>query len=188
VALSYLKLGVEHIALGIDHLLFVLCLMLWVRQPRRMIGAITAFTVAHSLTLALAILGMVNLPAPPVEALIACSIVLLAGRVTARSPPLPHREHPFRMAFAFGLLHGVGFAGSLAEAGVPEQQVGLALFCFNAGVEMGQLMFVAGLLACVWILPGVLRQHSERARRVLAYAAGSAGAFWCVERVVGFWG
>jgi hydrogenase/urease accessory protein HupE len=148
VAWAYLVLGVEHILGGIDHLLFVLALLLVVRGGRRIVWTITAFTLAHSLTLVAATLGWVRVPGPPVEAVIALSIVFVAaeavqalrGRIglTARAP--------WVVAFSFGLLHGLGFAGALAEVGLPPIAIPLALLMFNLGVELGQLIFVAAVL------------------------------------------
>jgi hydrogenase/urease accessory protein HupE len=177
---GYVALGVEHIALGFDHLLFVLGLFLLAGSARRIAAAVTAFTAAHSLTLSLAALGFVHLPAPPVEACIALSVALLAAELARGEGRSFLRQRPWTGAFAFGLLHGLGFAGGLAELGLPPREVPLALFGFNAGVELGQLAFVAVLA----LLAALVRPP----RRVLAYAMGTAAMFLCADRVAAFFG
>ncbi len=149
VAGTYLSLGVEHILLGIDHLLFVLALLLITRGTWRLVKTVTAFTVAHSITLALATLGFVHVPQAPVEAVIALSIVFVAAeivRVRNGRDGIAARA-PWIVAFTFGLLHGFGFAGALARVGLPEGHIPLALLFFNVGVEVGQLLFIAAVLA-----------------------------------------
>jgi hydrogenase/urease accessory protein HupE len=191
IAATYLRLGIEHILLGYDHLLFVLALMLVVAGRWALLKTITAFTVAHSITLGLAVLGFVHIPRPPVEAANALSIQLLATEIMRRNrgaPSLTVRA-PWVVAFAFGLLHGLGFAGALIDAGLPAQDVPLALLAFNVGVEVGQLMFVgsvlaAGLLLSRWRLPD---SAPLRARPALAYAIGTLAAFWFIDRLAGFW-
>ena len=188
VLLGYARLGVLHILSGFDHLLFVLALLLLVPSVSTLVQTITAFTLAHSLTLALAVLGVVRVPAAPVEALIAASIVLLAAELArpAGAPPTLARRWPWAVAFLFGLLHGLGFAGALAEVGLPADQIPLALFGFNVGVEAGQLMFVAAMLGPV---VGVRRLATTRAwvRLVPAYAIGVLATAWALERVQRFW-
>ena len=154
VAATYLRLGIEHILFGFDHLLFVLALVILVRDWRRVAVTVTAFTIAHSITLAAATLGFVHVPGPPVEATIALSIVLVAVEiVNARhgKPSLTARL-PWLVAFSFGLLHGFGFAGALAEVGLPQHAIPVALLFFNVGVEIGQLVFVAAVLSSIWLL------------------------------------
>ena len=148
VAATYLKLGVEHILLGIDHLLFVLALILIAPNTRQLIKAITAFTVAHSITLAAATLGFVHVPPTPVEAAIALSIAFVAAEIVrAREGKAGIAARaPWIVAFAFGLLHGFGFAGALSEIGLPAGHIPVALLFFNVGVEIGQLLFVAVVL------------------------------------------
>src|ERR1700704_360014 len=148
VAATYLRLGVEHILFGFDHLLFVLALVILVRGWRRVAVTVTAFTIAHSITLAAATLGFVNVPGPPVEASIALSIVLVAVEIVnaRRGPPSLAARWPWLIAFSFGLLHGFGFAGALAEVGLPHHAIPIALLFFNLGVEIGQLVFVAAVL------------------------------------------
>jgi hydrogenase/urease accessory protein HupE len=186
-AAAYFRLGVEHILLGADHLLFVLCLLLLVRGVGRVVKTITAFTVAHSVTLGLATLGYVNLPPPPAEAVIALSIVFLAVEIAKRregAPSLTERR-PWVVAFAFGLLHGFGFAGALGDVGLPQGDVPLALLLFNVGVEAGQLLFVAAAVAVV----AAARRFATAEppawlRPTPAYAIGTVAAFWLVARVV----
>ena len=189
VAGAYLVHGVQHILLGFDHLLFVLALVLIVPGVRVLLATITAFTVAHSITLGLAALGVVRVPGPPVEALIALSIALLAAELV-RSRPGDRSltaERPWRVAFAFGLLHGLGFAGALTEVGLPAGDVPLALLCFNAGVELGQLTFVAAVLAIGLAARTALgAAWLGRTRPVVAYGAGILAAFWFFERLAGF--
>lgn len=178
----YLELGVEHILLGIDHLLFVLCLTLLVGHARRLLAVLTAFTVAHSITLALASLQLVQIPGPPVEALIAFSIVLLAGEVWARRGS----RSVWTMAFLFGLLHGLGFAGALAEAGLPPGRTVSALLTFNVGVELGQAAFVGVLLGAAAIL-GRITPKAASLKPYLGAAAGCVGGYWLAERVYAIW-
>jgi hydrogenase/urease accessory protein HupE len=189
VAWQYLQLGVAHILLGFDHLLFVLALLLIVHGWRRLLATVTAFTLAHSITLAAATLGFVRVPGPPVEATIALSIVFLASeliKVHHGQPSLTARA-PWLVAFAFGLLHGFGFAGALASVGLPRAEIPLALLTFNVGVELGQIMFVFMALAAVWLLGRIRQDWPGWAAQLPAYGIGTIAAFWLVERLVGFW-
>lgn len=188
VVLTYLGLGVEHILLGVDHLLFVLALLLIVTGARRLVATITAFTVAHSITLAAATLGLVRVPIAPVEAVIALSIVFVAseilrlqrghGSLTARAPWL--------VAFVFGLLHGFGFASALSEIGLPQNRIPVALLFFNLGVEVGQLLFVAGVLAARRSLRSAMESLPRWAERVPPYVIGSVAMFWVIQRLAAF--
>lgn len=186
VAATYTRLGVEHILGGIDHLLFVLALLLLVRGTRRLIATVTAFTVAHSLTLAAATLGLVHVRQAPVEAVIALSIVFVAGEIVhaARGRPGLGARRPWLLAFVFGLLHGLGFAGALRELGLPEQSIPLALLFFNVGVEIGQLLFIA----CALPLAALGRRAALRwpalSAEIPAYGIGCVAAWWTLERVV----
>jgi hydrogenase/urease accessory protein HupE len=181
-------LGIEHILGGVDHLLFVLALLLIVRGGKAIILTVTAFTVAHSITLVAATLGWVHVPGPPVEAMIALSIVFVAceivhglqGRtgLTARAP--------WVIAFSFGLLHGFGFAGALAEVGLPQKAIPVALLTFNVGVEIGQLIFVGLALAIGSALSQLPALRSRWAENALSYAIGSVAMFWVIERVAAF--
>jgi hydrogenase/urease accessory protein HupE len=190
VAASYFILGVEHILLGFDHLLFVLALLILVPDPRRLIGAVTAFTVAHSLTLAGTTFGWVKLPIAPVEATIALSIMFVAVeimRVRAGQESLTARL-PWLASFAFGLLHGFGFAGALREIGMPEDAAPLALLFFNLGVEAGQLAFIAVVLGLLWVGRRFTPARPAWAMRAPVYLIGAAAAFWFIERTAGMMG
>lgn len=184
---TYCALGVEHILGGVDHLLFVLGLVLLVRDLRRLLWTVTAFTLAHSITLAAATLGWLDVPSAPVEATIALSIVFLAAellREPADRSDLAHR-YPWLIAFSFGLLHGLGFAGALAEVGLPRGEIPLALFAFNLGVELGQLAFVAAALLLGFVLARALSPRwLHLATRVAAYGIGGVAAYWTIERTV----
>jgi len=186
VAATYLRLGVEHILEGIDHLFFVLALVLLVREPKRLVATVTAFTVAHSLTLAAATLGLVHVAQRPVEAVIALSIVFVAGEIVheARGHPGLTSREPWVVAFVFGLLHGLGFAGALRELGLPEQSIPLALLFFNLGVELGQLLFIACILPLAALGRSAARRWPRGAAQAPAYAIGSVAVWWTLERVV----
>lgn len=187
VAAEYAVLGFDHILAGIDHLLFILGLTLIVGGGWRLVKTITAFTAAHSITLALSTLGLVRVAQAPVEAVIALSIVFLARELllmkqgqrgfTARAPWL--------VAFIFGLLHGLGFAGALREIGLPHGDIPLALLAFNLGVEAGQLAFVAVILAVIWLARRILPTAPPRwIGQIPAYAIGAIAAFWTLERIL----
>jgi len=189
VALTYLVLGTEHILSGVDHLLFVLALLMVVVSWRKLVGTITAFTVAHSITLALAALGFVHVPGRPVEAIIALSIVFVAAEIVRGrmgKPGLTARL-PWIVAFTFGLLHGFGFAGALNEIGLPQSAIPLALFTFNVGVEIGQLLFIAAIFVLYAIAKRIQPTPPEWAWRIPTYAIGGVAAYWMIERFVGFW-
>ena len=182
---TYFRIGVEHILFGFDHLLFVLGLVLLVR-PRQLLATVTAFTLAHSLTLAAASLGGITLPGPPVEIVIAMSIALLGAETIYRSrgrETLSQRK-PWLIAFGFGLVHGFGFAGALAEIGLPKGAEVLALLLFNLGVEVGQVAFVGAVLLLVLLAVRLARLPLAPARIIAAYAIGITGAYWAVERIV----
>ncbi|MDS9467907.1 HupE/UreJ family protein [Paracoccus sp. MBLB3053] len=188
---SYVSLGVTHILEGIDHLLFVLALLLLVRDPRRLLWAVTAFTLAHSITLAAASMGWLTLPSAPVEVVIALSIVFLAyelAKPPARRDQIAVR-FPALVSFGFGLVHGLGFAGALREIGLPQGDIPMALLSFNIGVETGQLIFIGAVLTLGWIarrlLPAVLTA-SPWTNRAASYAIGSTAAFWVIERLQTF--
>ncbi len=183
---TYTWLGVTHILLGVDHLLFVFALLLIVNSKRRLLWTITAFTLAHSLTLAGATLGIVHVPQQPVEAVIALSILFLAMEIvhTRRGRPGAAARWPWLVAFIFGLLHGFGFAGALAEVGLPQQAIPLALVFFNVGVELGQLLFVAIVLLLGWMLHQLRQQKLLMwAEAAAVYCIGGLSSFWLFERV-----
>jgi len=195
---AFFAQGVEHILLGFDHLLFVLGLLFLVGSWRQLILAVSAFTVAHSITLAAAALGFVNVPQAPVEAAIALSIMFVAAeilRATRGEAGLAER-FPWVVAFAFGLLHGFGFAGALTEVGLPEQDIAVALLFFNVGVEAGQLLFIAAAVTVLAIVTRAMGSrdrvrrdpwHAEMLlRKPVAYAIGSVAAFWVIQRIAAF--
>lgn len=188
IAWAYLVLGVEHILGGIDHLLFVLALLLIVRGGKRIFITVTAFTVAHSITLVAATLGFVHVPGPPVEAIIALSIVFVAVEVIhgLQGRPGITARAPWVVAFSFGLLHGLGFAGALEEVGLPQTAIPIALLMFNVGVEVGQLIFIAAVLLLGALAQKVLEKSEQWAVPMTAYAIGSVAAFWTIERIASF--
>jgi hydrogenase/urease accessory protein HupE len=189
VAWSYLVLGVEHILGGIDHLLFVLALLLIVRGGKRIFYTITAFTLAHSITLVAATLGWVHVPGPPIEAMIALSIVFVAAEIVngLRGKPGLTARAPWVVAFSFGLLHGFGFAGALAEVGLPQNAIPVALLMFNVGVEVGQLIFVGFALGAAALTARVPVHRPAWTNFVLPYAIGTVAMFWVIERVGQFY-
>ena len=178
VAGAYLMHGIEHILFGYDHLLFVFALILIVPNLRKLVMTVTAFTLAHSITLALATLGVVHVPGPPVEATIALSILLLACEIVRarKGQPSLTARWPWLVAFSFGLLHGFGFASALSEIGLPRGDIPLALFTFNVGVEIGQLLFIAAVLTLLAVARRIPfpRAVSRRAQSVAPYAIGHA--------------
>ena len=163
VASSYALLGVEHILFGVDHLLFVLGLLILVKGWRRLVGTITAFTIAHSITLAAATLGFVHIPSKPVEATIALSIVFVACEIVHRRQGRSALTEmwPWVIAFTFGLLHGLGFAGALREVGLPQNAIPIALLFFNIGVELGQLLFIGLVMAIITIAVRAAKRISQ---------------------------
>ncbi len=189
VARTYLVLGGEHILSGIDHLLFVLALLLVVgRRWRLLFKTITAFTVAHSITLGLATLGFVHVPAAPVEAVIALSIMFVAAEIlhTRAGRPGITAHAPWLVAFTFGLLHGFGFAGALTEVGLPQGDIPLALLLFNVGVELGQLLFVAVAVGCMAALRRLRPTWPRWTEVITPYAIGSLAMFWVIQRLAAF--
>jgi hypothetical protein len=182
---AYIGFGVEHILFGVDHLLFVLCLLLLVRQLRQLLATITAFTLAHSITLAAATLGFIRVPIAPVEGTIALSIVFLASELVRDEVRrgVVVRYYPWLVAFSFGLLHGLGFAGALAEVGLPQGEIPLALFAFNVGVELGQLAFVTAVLTLVRLVRLLPLHLPAWGKGAGGYAIGSLAAFWVFARL-----
>jgi hydrogenase/urease accessory protein HupE len=186
LAALYLKLGIEHILLGIDHLLFVLGLFILARQKWRLVKTVTSFTAAHSVTLALATLGYVHVPPAPVEAAIALSIVFVAVELVRGRRESLTMEAPWTVAFLFGLLHGLGFAGALSQIGLPEGDIPLALVFFNLGVEAGQLLFIAMLVGAVRTIQALRPSWPRWAGLTAPYAIGSIAAFWTIQRIAAF--
>jgi hydrogenase/urease accessory protein HupE len=198
VCRTYLALGVEHILFGVDHLLFVLALLILVKGWRKLVGTITAFTVAHSITLAAATLGFVHVPSKPVEATIALSIVFVACEIVHRRQGRSGLTEtwPWVIAFSFGLLHGLGFAGALREVGLPQHAIPLALLFFNIGVELGQLLFIGVVMALIAMAVRAAKKFSGWStapqsafawcENISAYAIGAVAAFWMLERTLSF--
>lgn len=187
---TYISLGVKHIWSGIDHLLFVLALLiitLW--NTRKLLVTVTAFTIAHSITLSLAALGYVGLPGPPVEATIALSIVFLAVEIIRGQQGVPTltSKKPWLVAFTFGLLHGLGFASALVAVGLPQQHIPLALGFFNVGVEIGQIAFIIVVLQILKLLSMVKVAWPVWGLKMPAYIIGTVASFWLFERVAAFW-
>jgi hydrogenase/urease accessory protein HupE len=182
---SYLFLGVDHLLFGIDHILFVIGLVLFIRDPWMLLKTITAFTIAHSMTLALSVLGLVRLPPQPVEAVIALSILFLA-----RELMLPERQRsaltrirPWIMAFGFGLLHGFGFAGALVDVGLPREQLALALLLFNVGIELGQLLIIAVIFTALWLLRSLPVGRWPLWQQTFSIFMGTMAGYWTIDRL-----
>jgi hydrogenase/urease accessory protein HupE len=182
IAVDYTRLGIEHILTGFDHLMFVLAVTILVRSRKALVAAITAFTVAHSLTLAATVLGWLALPSAAVETTIALSIVLACTECLRPPDSLAHRA-PWLVTFAFGLLHGMGFASALLETGLPDKHVPSALLFFNVGVELGQLAAIAVFVAVGWLWTRIERRPAW-ASRAFVYVMGSTAAYWSLERGV----
>jgi len=188
VAGVYIKLGVEHILTGVDHLLFVLALIIVTRGGWMLVKTVTAFTVSHSITLTAATLGFVHVPQSPVEAVIALSIAFVACEIVhgyqGRSGLTERR--PWIVALTFGLLHGLGFAGALSEVGLPAGQIPLALLFFNIGVEVGQLLFIAAVLAFVALVRRIRVAFPRWTELAPPYAIGTVAMFWVIQRTLAF--
>jgi hydrogenase/urease accessory protein HupE len=182
IAHAYVILGVEHILSGFDHLMFVLSLLFLVGFNKRLVYTISAFTLAHSLTLALSSLGLLTLRPPPVEATIALSIMLVAAEALNKEQTLS-RRWPALVAFLFGLVHGLGFAGALSEIGLPQNNLFVALLTFNVGVEVGQLLVVVLCYAVYRVLAS--QRFFVAARRPALYAIGGVAAYWSIGRIAG---
>ena len=185
---SYFNMGVFHILSGIDHLLFVLALMLLVVDFKKLLKTITAFTLAHSVTLALAALGFVNIPSAPTEAIIALSIVFLSMEIiqSRKGEKSITAKYPWIVAMIFGLFHGLGFAGALSEIGLPQHEIPLALLMFNVGVEVGQIMFITAVFLILIVTKKFIPKWPDRSWKLIPYAIGSIAAFWTIERISSF--
>jgi hydrogenase/urease accessory protein HupE len=198
VARDYLLLGIEHIIGGLDHLLFVLGLLVIARTPKRILLTVTGFTLAHSITLSLSALGMLSLPIVPVEAAIALSILFLAHEISQQQKGSLTYRYPLLISFGFGLLHGLGFASALGEIGLASNEVLVSLLFFNLGVEAGQVLFILAVGALVLMLQRVLRKMpvpqedasggvmAQRIDLLAAYVIGVPSAYWLIERVAQF--
>ena len=187
MASTYFILGVEHILEGFDHLLFVLALLLLVGNIRVLIWTITAFTLAHTITLMLASLDLIHLSSKAVEATIALSIIFVAAEVVyaMRGKIYLSKKHPWLIAFGFGLIHGLGFAGALKEIGLPQTEIVPSLIFFNVGVEAGQLIFISFVLLSIWIGRKFLGKYAYNIKMAAAYAIGITATLWFLERVIG---
>jgi len=182
---SYTVIGVEHILMGIDHLLFVLGLIILVDFQRQLVWTVTAFTLAHSATLALSVTALITVSQTPVEIIIALSILLVAVEALDKRMTLARRR-PWLVAFIFGLVHGLGFAGALREVGLPEHALPLSLFAFNLGVELGQLSVILGLYGLTLLIAHRVMPvlQTRPAIIMLTYTVGSLGAYWVISRSV----
>ena len=187
---AYLILGVEHILLGVDHLLFVLGLLLIVADRWMLLKTITSFTIAHSVTLAIATLGYASAPLLPLNAAIALSILFLGPEIVKswRGETSLTIRHPWVVAFLFGLLHGFGFATGLKAMGLPTGEIPVALLLFNLGVEAGQILFVALVLLLERSFRILKIRWPRRVEMMPGYVVGSLGAYWSIQRMVVFWG
>ena len=179
---DYMRLGIEHIWMGLDHLMFVFGLLLLVGAGRRLLWTITAFTIGHSITLSLVTLGYFDYPVELVEFVIALSIFVLAVELTRTAKHDVLWRNPWWLAGGFGLLHGMGFAGALAEAGLPQDNLPLALLFFNIGIEIGQIVFILAVLAVWYIIRKPLAPWQDRLMPVPIYILGAFSAMWCIER------
>jgi hydrogenase/urease accessory protein HupE len=195
VARQYSVLGVKHILEGWDHLLFLICLIIVAGTGKKLLITITGFTLAHSITLALSALSIVQLPIPPVEAVIALSVVFLATEIAVQNKNSLTYKYPILVSSSFGLLHGFGFAAVLGEIGLPQQEVITSLLFFNIGVELGQVLFIAGVLMALWIgrwimsvfwIDHAFNLSTRAMEKVTVYAVGCVASYWVVERVAGF--
>ena len=187
---AYLRLGIEHILLGVDHLLFVLGLLLIVADRWMLVKTITSFTLAHSITLAIATLGYASAPLPPLNAAIALSILFLGPEIVKRwrgETSLTIR-HPWVVAFGFGLLHGFGFASGLTTMGLPQAEIPMALLLFNIGVECGQVGFVVLVIVLERAFQTLAIRWPRAVEALPGYAVGSLGAYWTIQRTVAMLG
>ena len=186
---DYFALGVQHILEGWDHLLFLLCLLLIARTPRRILLTVTGFTLGHAVTITAASLGVAGLPGPPVEAAIALSIMFLAAEIIRPHHGTLTWRHPVAISSAFGMLHGFGFASALREIGLPQTEVPLALLAFNLGIETGQLIFVVGCAVALVLLRRATAQRApgavDRTGAAIGWIAGCIAAWWFVDRSLG---
>lgn len=195
VAGQYTLLGIEHIWIGIDHLLFVTCLLLIARTARKVLVTITGFTLAHSVTLFLSALDLIRIPTPPVEAAIALSVVFLAWEIAKNDKTQLTFRYPVAVSASFGLLHGFGFAAVLRDIGLPQTALPTALLFFNVGVEIGQILFLLTLVALFFAARPLLKRlisaqdelHWDWLTTPASYVIGSIASYWLIERISGFW-
>ena len=190
IAKEYTMLGMTHIWDGIDHLLFLLCLVFIATTPRRILITITGFTIAHSITLVLSTLGIVKLPIPPVEAAIALSIVFVASEIARGKKDSLTYKYPVTVSSSFGLLHGFGFASVLSSSGLPQTELPVSLLFFNIGVEIGQVLFILAVMVFLFIFRNTISIHIKnlfKYDKIAAYVIGSAASFWMFQRIYSFW-
>lgn len=195
VARQYALLGVKHILEGWDHLLFLICLILVAGTGKKLLITITGFTLAHSVTLALSALNVVQFPIPPVEAVIALSVVFLATEITVKNKNSLTYKYPIVVSSSFGLLHGFGFAAVLGEIGLPQLEVVSSLLFFNIGVEIGQVVFIVSVILIFWLGKSIfttiwdelhLKVFIKQFQTVTVYLVGCVASYWVIERVAGF--
>jgi hydrogenase/urease accessory protein HupE len=196
VAGQYTLLGIEHIWIGIDHLLFVTCLLLIARTARKVLITVTGFTVAHSITLFLSALDVIRIPTPPVEAAIALSVVFLAWEIVKNDETQLTFRYPVAVSSSFGLLHGFGFAAVLRDIGLPQTELPTALLFFNVGVEIGQILFLLALVAVFLVMRPALKRlllaqdhevHWTWITTPASYVIGGIASYWLIDRISGFW-
>ena len=195
VAGQYTLLGIEHIWIGIDHLLFVTCLLLIARTARKVLVTITGFTVAHSITLALSALDVIRIPTPPVEAAIALSVVFLSWEIARNDETQLTYRYPVAVSSSFGLLHGLGFAAVLRDIGLPQTELPTALLFFNVGVEIGQILFLLALVTLFFVARPLLKRlvsaqnalHWDWLTTPASYVIGGIASYWLIDRIAGFW-
>ncbi len=184
--ISYLKLGIHHILSGYDHLLFVLCLLILAKNLKALLFAVTAFTLAHSITLASAMLGVVNLPVAFIEAMIALSILFLARELVQTQQNTLTKKHLEYVAFIFGLLHGFGFSNVLKSIGLADDALALSLFSFNLGIEIGQLLFILAVSLIYYLVKRLIKRPLLEIKVYVGYFVGILSAFWFIQRVLAF--
>lgn len=183
---SYVKLGIHHILSGYDHLLFVLSLLLLAKNIKSLLMAVTAFTLSHSITLAAAVLNLVNMPVAFIESMIALSILFLAQELTNKDTNTLTKRHLQYIAFIFGLLHGFGFSNVLRSIGVPQDDIALSLFSFNLGIEFGQLLFILILSSVYLLLKQIIKKEPKNLQIYVGYFVGVVSAFWFIQRVFNY--
>jgi len=190
VAKEYLLLGISHIWEGIDHLLFLLCLIVIAATPWRILITVTGFTVAHTITLVLSTLNLIKLPVPPIEAAIALSIVFVASEIVKGQENSLTYKYPVSVSSSFGLLHGFGFAAVLNQIGLPQVELPVSLLFFNIGVEIGQVIFIAIVLFVLFLLKSIFKTSFTRLMpydKLVAYLIGSVASFWMIQRIYSYW-
>jgi len=184
--IAYVKLGIHHILSGYDHLLFVLCILILAKDLRSLLFAVTSFTLAHSITLASAMLGLINLPVAFIEAMIALSIIFLARELVQSNEMTLTKRHLEYIAFIFGLLHGFGFSNVLKSIGLVKEALALSLFSFNLGIEIGQILFIASVSAAYYMLKTLIKRPFLTNKVYAGYLVGTIASFWFIQRILAF--